>query len=376
MILLKGKNIGNQQKQGKMQLNNLYDVIVSVLMQLGVYNQINGIFDQYGLLILLKLCIYLLEAFILFGFVAVTVLAVTYLERKILADIQIRLGPMETGGRRFHGILQPIADGIKLFLKEDIIPARIDKCVYIIAPVVIFASTFLLLAVIPFNEFLVIANPDLSLLFILAISTIVPLGVIMGGWASGNKYALLSALRSAAQMMTYEIPLVLAVLGVVLVTGSLNLVEIVNAQDQVLFGILPNWNIFIIPMAFIIFFIGSLAEIGRIPFDLLEAESEIVTGYHIEYGGMRFAFLFLAEYAHLFIACALITLLFLGGWNGPFLPGIAWFFIKTYLLIYVFIWLRGTLPRVRIDQLLALGWKFLIPLGLLNMGVIGLVMLI
>lgn len=350
-----------------MELNNLYDMIVYVLEQVGAYSILKSTFS----LRLLNLGIYVIEGAILLGFVSLAVLVLTYMERKVLADIQIRLGPMETGGRRFHGILQPVADGIKLFLKEDIIPTNVDRWVYVAAPIVVFVPTLLMFVAIPLNEYLVLVDMELGLLYILAISTIAPLGVMMAGWSSKNKYALISALRSAAQMITYEIPLVLAVLSVALVTGTLNIGEIVESQQGLLFGFIPKWNILLIPIGFFIFFVGSLAEIGRTPFDLLEAESEIVAGYTIEYSGMRFAFFMFAEYMHLFAASALIALLFLGGWNGPILPGVVWLLIKTFVIIYTVIWIRGTLPRVRIDQLLALGWKFLIPIGLLNIAIVG-----
>jgi NADH-quinone oxidoreductase subunit H len=312
-----------------------------------------------------------IKAAVLLGVVSFAVLVLTYMERKVLADIQVRLGPMETGGRALRGILQPVADGIKLLCKEDIIPSNIDKWTFILAPVVVFVPTFLMMVPVPLGESLVFVDMELGLLFILAVSTLPPLGVMMAGWSSRNKYTLISALRSAAQMITYEIPLVLAVLSVVMVTGSLNPAEIVQAQKGLIFGIIPCWNIFLIPLGFFIFYVGSLAEIGRTPFDLLEAESEIVTGYNIEYSGMRFAFFMFAEYIHLFIASVLMAIMFLGGWIGPVLPGTLWLLLKTFVIIYTFIWVRGTLPRVRIDQLMGLGWKFLIPLGLANIGIVG-----
>jgi len=352
-----------------MEFNSLYDVMVSGLIRVGAYSTLQTTFKNSPLL--LDLVIYTMEAAVLLGFVSGTVLILTYMERKVLADIQVRLGPMETGGRRFRGILQPVADGIKLFLKEDIIPQDIDRWVFVAAPIVVFVPTFLMMVPIPLNEYLVLAPMDLGLLYILAVSTLPPLGVMMAGWSSKNKYTLISALRSAAQMITYEIPLVLAVLSVVLVTGTLNLVEMVEAQQGLIFGFIPRWNILLVPIGLIIFYVGSLAEVGRTPFDLLEAESEIVTGYNIEYSGMRFAFFMFAEYIHLLVASLLMALLFLGGWGGPVLPGVVWLMIKTFVVIYTFMWVRGTLPRVRIDQLMALGWKFLIPLGLLNMAMVG-----
>ncbi len=346
----------------------MYDLIVIILEQIGIYGILYKIFDN-----LLDILIYGIVSIILIAISSVCVLIITYMERKELADFQIRLGPMETGGRRFHGILQPVADGIKLFLKEDIIPERVDKILFILAPIITFSSTFLMLAVIPFDKSIIPVDLGMGILFISAISTICPLGVMMAGWASESKYALLSSLRAAAQMITYEIPITLSLLSVVLISGTLNLNEIVLQQNGTIMGIIPKWNIFLLPISFIIFFIASLAELGRTPFDLLEAESEIVSGYNIEYSGMRFAFFYLAEYLHLFIASAIATVLFLGGWNGILLPGIIWFFIKTFMIIYLIIWIRATLPRVRIDQLMTLGWKVLIPLSLINIGIIGMV---
>lgn len=318
----------------------------------------------------------IIEGILLFAFVSVIVLFTTYYERKILADMQSRLGPMETGGRRFHGILQPIADVLKLLGKEDIIPKKADRLVYMLAPAVLFAPVFMMLSILPVDESIVISNLGIGILFILALSAIEPIGMIMAGWSSENKYTLLSALRSGAQMMTHGVPMILAVLGIILVTGTLDIREIVHSQEQAIFGFLPRWNIFLQPLGFAIFFIVALAELGRTPFDIIEAESEIISGYNIEYSGIRYSFFVFAEYTYLFVLSALMTLLFFGGWNGPILPGIVWFFIKTFLIIYAIIWIRATLPRIRIDQLLSLGWKYLIPLALLNIAITGGVMAI
>ncbi len=306
---------------------------------------------------------------LLFVVAAVFVLILTYLERKILADVQVRLGPMTAGP---HGILQPLADVMKLIFKEDIKPKNRDKLLYFISPVLVFIPVLLILALIPFNEFFAFANVGVGLLLLIAFGSISTLGMVIAGYSSGNKYSLLSSLRAAAQMMAYEIPMLIVALSVVVLAGSMNLIDIVNAQVNLWFAIPLFLGLFV-------FFVATIAEMGRVPFDTTEAESELIAGYHIEYSGMRFAFFYLAEYLHLFVGSALITLLFLGGWNGlfaiPMIPeavsGLFWFLIKTFTLIYVAIWIRGTLPRFRIDQVLNLGWKFLIFVALLNLAVSG-----
>jgi NADH-quinone oxidoreductase subunit H len=284
------------------------------------------------------------------------------MERKVIADVQLRLGPMVAGPR---GMLQPVADAVKLLFKEDIIPKYVDRPLYLLAPVLVFVPTYLLLTLIPLDENIFVTNLDVAILVFLAISSILPIGHLIAGYSSGNKYAFISSLRSAAQMMSYEIPIVLVILGVVVLSGSMSIVDIVLKQQE------TTWFLFVLPLGFFIFFVSTLMEMGRVPFDTIEAESELIAGVHIEYSGMRFAFFFLAEYLHLFIGCSLITLLFLGGWAGPILPGALWFFIKTFILIWIFIWIRATVPRFRIDQVLNLGWKYLIPLALVNIGLIG-----
>jgi len=353
-----------------MEVQTIYDLIVYVLNLIGIHE----------VDFLLNLVIYGVMGLAVFGIVGAVLAVHSYAERKIMGDFQVRLGPMVAGPR---GIFQPIADGIKLVTKEDIIPRGVDKWLFIAAPIVVMVSTLLILVPIPFGKinidgneiFLVFADLKIGILFILAVSAISPLGIIMAGWASNNKYALLSGLRAAAQMMSYEIPIVLAIIGVILVSGTMNLIEIVNAQQELIFGIIPKWNIFLMPIAFIVFFICAVAEIGRVPFDTIEAEGELVAGYNIEYSGMRFAFFFIAEYAHPFIIGALATLIFFGGWHGPTFGiaalGIVWFLIKTSVLVYIMIWFRGTLPRIRIDQMLTLGWKYMIPLALLNIAIVG-----
>jgi len=364
------------------QLQNLYDVIVYLLQLIGAWQPIHDLFNNYGLVWLLNIIIYAVEGAILFGVAATSVLVLTYIERKALADIQIRIGPNVTGPM---GLLQPLADAFKLIMKEDIKPKNVDFWVWWAAPIVVFVPTFMLLITIPFNEFLVIADLDIGILFIVAVSGITPIGIIMAGWASSNKYALLGGLRAIAQLISYEIPIILAILAVVVVTGSLSLTGIVNAQEGYYLGFIPKWNIFLLPLAAFIFFVCSFAEMARTPFDIIEAEGEIVAGHVIEYSGMRFAFFYLAEYAHLFITGALVTVLFLGGWHGPFsnmetfgwLIGLGWFLIKTLIVAWSIVWIsRGTLPRVRIDQLLSLGWKWLLPLALFNIALAGIIKII
>ncbi len=350
---------------------SLHNLMVDLMNWAGIYDTIEGFLSGLGLSFIIPLTLYAIAALILFGFVAALVLVTTYLERKILSDIQVRLGPMETGGRRFHGILQPVADGIKLLQKEDIMPKNRDKLPYYLAPLVVFVPVFVIMGLIPLGfipldiaslnkNLLVAADLDIGILAILALAVIPTLGAVMAGWSSRNKFTTLAMLRSVAQGISYEIPFVLAALAVVLAAGSMNLSEIVKAQSGL-------WFIFLMPIGFIVFFMAALAEIHRIPFDVDEAENELVSGVIVEYSGMRFAFFYLAAYAELFIAAALITILFLGGWAGPVLPGVMWFFIKCFVIIYVIIWMRGTLPRVRIDQMLAVGWKVMLPLALLNL---------
>ena len=331
-----------------------------------------GILQNFGIQEnLASLIVYGGAGVLFFVVAAVFVLILTYLERKILADIQIRLGPMTAGP---HGILQPLADVMKLIFKEDIKPKNRDKLLYFISPILVFIPVLLTLVLIPFNEFLSFANVGVGLLLLIAFGSITSLGMVIAGYSSGNKYSLISSMRSAAQMMAYEIPMIIVALSVVVLAGSMNFVDIVNAQQNLWFAVPLFLGLFV-------FFVAIIAEMSRVPFDTIEAESELVAGFHIEYSGMRFAFFYLAEYLELFIGSALITLLFLGGWNGlfaiPIIPeavsGLFWFMAKTFALVYVAIWIRGTLPRFRIDQVLNLGWKFLIFAALLNLTIAGII---
>lgn len=295
-------------------------------------------------------------------FIALNAFLLIWLERKVAARIQRRVGPDVVGGP--WGILQSLADGIKLFAKEDVRPAAVDRWVWAFAPSVIFMGATLVFLIIPWGPGAVIHNFDAGIVYFAAVSAFSVLGVFMAGWGSNNKYSLLGAMRSVAQMISYEIALVLSMVGVVLISGTLNLNKIVESQANVWF-IVPQF------VAFIIFIIAALAEMNRVPFDLAHGEQEIVAGYLTEYSGMRWAMFMFAEYTALFTTSAIAATLFLGGWQGPILPGWVWFLIKSYTLVLVFMWIRWTLPRVRIDQLMDLGWKFLVPVALLNVIVTG-----
>lgn len=292
----------------------------------------------------------------LLGFVSLSVMFLIWWERKVSAHIQSRLGPMLVG---WHGALQTIADTIKLLLKENIVAKDTDKVSFWLAPLVAFVAAFLPFAAIPFAKNLVVQDFGLGLLYVFAVSSLGVIGVFMAGWGSGNKYSLLGAMRASAQIISYEIPLVLSVLSIVMLTGSLNMLKIVEAQSRM-------WFAFSQPLAFLIYFISALAETNRAPFDISEAESELVAGFHTEYSGMKFSMFFLAEYTNMFVVSAIAVTLFLGGWQGPFLPGIFWFLAKVYFLIFVMMWIRWTFPRLRVDQLMNFAWKFLVPLSFLN----------
>jgi NADH-quinone oxidoreductase subunit H len=287
----------------------------------------------------------------------------TLLERKVIGDIQVRFGPSRVGP---FGLLQPIADGIKLLFKEDILPANADRFIFFLAPAISFIPALIVFAVIPFGPTFVITDVNVALLYVFAVASLGVYGIVLAGWASNSKYSLLGGLRSAAQMVSYELSLGLSVLGVVMMTGSLSLVDIVEAQAGSWYGILPKWHLFPQFLGFAIFLVSSIAELNRAPFDLPEAETELVAGFHTEYSSMKFAMFFLAEYANMIAASALATTLFLGGWQGPILPPVMWFLLKVFGFLFLFIWLRATLPRFRFDQLMGFGWKVLLPLALAN----------
>jgi len=299
---------------------------------------------------------------IVLAFSQVNALFLVWLERKVAGHIQLRYGPMEVGP---HGILQTIADGIKLVGKELITPLAADWKLFIVAPVLVFMPVLVAFIVLPFGENLIIRDMNLGVLLIFGFSTLSVLAILAGGWAANNKYALLGAIRSVAQNVAYEIPLLLAVLSVVLMTQSLRFSEIVGAQSRV-------WFIFLQPVAGLIYLICATAETNRAPFDIPEAESELIAGFHTEYSGMRFGLFFLAEYTNMFIVSAVAAALFFGGWHGPFglslgIPGVVWFLAKVYVLLFVIMWVRWTFPRVRFDQLMNFSWKVMLPLSLLNL---------
>jgi NADH-quinone oxidoreductase subunit H len=289
--------------------------------------------------------------------VSVNALFLIWMERKVSAHMQLRPGPMEVG---WHGAIQTVADALKLMGKELITPEEVDRPIYYLAPVVVFLPVLLCFLVIPFSQTLIIRDMNVGLVLILAFSTLTVLAILMAGWSSNNKYAVFGALRSVAQNIAYEIPLLVTVMSIVLMVGSFKLTDIVAAQGRV-------WFIAVQPLAFILYIICATAETNRTPFDLPEAESELVAGFHTEYSGMRFALFFLAEYTNMFIVSAVAAVLFLGGWHGPILPGAVWFLIKVYAIIFLIMWFRWTFPRVRFDHLVTFAWKILIPLSFANL---------
>jgi len=295
-------------------------------------------------------------------------------ERKFLARLQIRYGPNRAGK---FGLLQPIADTIKMIAKEDTVPAAAERTIFMLAPAVVAVTALLMFAVVPFGDNvmiggrkipLVIYDLNVGLLFIFALSSLGVYGVALGGWASNSKYSLLGGIRGAAQMISYELSLGLSLVPIVMLARSFSLVDIVNAQANYPY-------ILVAPISFVIFIISAMAESKRIPFDLPEAENELGAGFHTEYSGMRFGLFFLGEYVHMQVLGALTAVFFLGGWRGPLLPPLLWLFLKIILISLVMIWIRGTLPRLRYDQLMAIGWKVLIPAALINIVVTGAILL-
>jgi len=330
---------------------------------------------SYGYLF--NIAIILVKIAVVVGVAMLHVTYATYFERKVIGHMQIRLGPMRVGP---HGILQPIADMLKLFFKEDIVPAEADKPVFKIAPVIPIFATLSSLAAIPFFEGFVIADINIGLLYLFAMSSLAAYGVVMAGWASNSKYSFLGGLRSSAQVISYEVAMGLSLVGVMILSGSLNLSDIVKAQQQYWHGM------FLIPqfLAYFVFMVAAFAETNRTPFDLPEAESELVAGYFVEYSGIRFAWYYAAEYLGMIIMSSIAVLCFWGGWTIPpviadavpalkVVPGIVWFLGKVYFHIFLYYWVRATVPRYRYDQLMALGWKVLIPLALANIVVTSII---
>ena len=303
---------------------------------------------------------WLLFTVIILVFVLSLVMGFIWIERRGMARMQARLGPNRAGP---FGLLQPLADVIKVMLKEDITPTKADKIVHWLAPIVAFAPTLMIFAVVPFQDGALLADLNVGILYVVAVGSIATLGIFMAGWGSSNKYSLLGAMRQIAAMVSYEIPVIVSIIGVVMIAGSLSMNRIVLAQD------IPF--ILLQPMGFLLFFIASCAEINRSPFDLMEADSELVAGFHTEYSGIKFALFYLVEYSEALAISAIIATIFLSGWRGPILPPWLWFAIKVIAVFFAMVWTRTTLPRVRIDQLMALAWKFLFPLALINLIITG-----
>lgn len=346
---------------------NIFEFLESILM-LSTADYMRevwaGVMDEW----LIEVIIDVVSILVISTFNLLIVLVLIWLERKVVARIQDRIGPNRVGGR--YGLLQSVADAMKLLSKEYITPAGADKLAFNLAPLIVVIAALLMWAVIPFAPGVIGTDLNVGLFYILAISSVSVVALLLAGWGSNNKYALLGAFRSVAQLVSYEVPMVMALLIPILLAGSMSTQTLVEAQSV--------WFILVVPLSAVIFLISALAELGRTPFDLLEAESEIVAGYHIEYSGMKFAMFFLAEFVNSLFMAALFTTIYLGGWRGPGaeeypLLGLVYFFAKTMLVYFVFIWIRGTLPRVRIDQLLNFNWKFLVPLVLALIMVVAVV---
>jgi NADH-quinone oxidoreductase subunit H len=318
---------------------------------------------------LIEIIIAIVKVLVVFVCVLLCMAYLTWIERKVLGHMQVRCGPLRVG---WHGLLQPIADGIKLLFKEDIVVSGANTFIYVLSPMIVLVAAFASFAVIPFGGQveilgqtipLCIADVDMGILYIFALGSLSVYGVTLAGWSSNSKYALMGGLRSSAQMISYELSMGLSIIGVLMLAGNLSLVDIVESQDI--------WNVVKQPIGFLIFLICGFAECNRSPFDLPEAENELVAGFHVEYSSMKFALFFLGEYIHMMVLSALVATLFLGGWRGPVLPGVVWFLIKMFAVIFLFVWVRATYPRFRYDQLMKFGWKVLLPVSLLNILITG-----
>lgn len=322
-----------------------------------IWRTLEGFFGPVALLLVVGVAVVLL-------WVQVNALFLVWLERKVAGHIQLRLGPKEVGP---FGILQTIVDGVKLLSKELVTPRAVNWPLYVLSPILVFAPVLIPFVVLPFGPEAQVRDLNAGLLVIFAFAGLNVLAILLGGWASNNKYALLGAIRSVAQNVAYEIPLLLSAMAVVLMAGSLRLGAIVEAQQGA-------WFVFYQPVAALLYLIGATAETNRAPFDIPEAESELVAGFHTEYSGMRFALYFLAEYTNMFIVAAVATTLFFGAWRGPVAPGPWWFVLKCYALVFGVIWVRWTFPRLRFDQLMNFAWKYMIPIALANLLVTALVL--
>jgi len=317
----------------------------------------------------------IIKVLVVYGVVVTGCAYATWLERKLLGRIQHRMGPTYVGP---FGLLQPVADAVKLIFKEDVVPSQAEKITLMVAPLIAFVPGFLAFAVVPvgppihlfgYDIPLTISDLNIGILFILATTSLGVYGIAIGGWSSGSKYSLLGGIRSSAQMISYEVAYGLSIVPILMIGGTLSLVELVNQQASIW-----DWYVFKNPVAFLIFWICAVAETNRAPFDLPEAESELVAGYHTEYSSMRFSMFFIGEYANMLTVSAVVSTLFFGGWQGPFLPGPWWLVIKVIVFMMFYIWIRATFPRLRYDQLMDVGWKVLFPIALLNVLVTGIIL--
>ena len=340
-----------------------------------IFNTLSQFFSGFGIDGPLLLIAMLLPCALLFGFITIYALVVIYTELKVSSFIQDKVGPMGQGvglhaGK--WGLLQPIADALKLLSKEDIIPSSANSPLFILAPFMIFVGAFISFVALPFSSSIIISDLNIGIFYILGVGSIAVISLILAGWASNNKWSLYGGMRSAAQIVSYEIPAGISLIVVVMLAGTLNMQEIIHYQK----GGISNWILFdnpFVPIAFVIYFISALAETNRTPFDLPESESELVAGFVTEYSGMRYAFFFLSEYANMFVVSAVAATGFLGGWQSPFdgyldspFWGVFWMMSKTAFLIFIMIWIRWTVPRLRVDQLMNVCWKVFLPIGLFN----------